>query len=190
MKHDQLLEFCSHYRDEPREWLLKPFRWNGFDYASDGNIFVRTAANEMNYGPPIVSSTKTSKNMGQRMDELITEAWSVLRPIPDWDRELLDFDECDSCDGHGWNYQIEFDSREEVKVMCDRCEGEGRNRIRNEIEVGACVVDSYYLRLMESLPNAQIAYPTSDDMRGIMFSFDGGVGVVMPMRRSCVAKYA
>lgn len=76
--------------------------------------------------------------------------------------------ECATCDGTG------------VEPVCSRCDGDGVVEVLERVPLGHAGFSKKYLALLSQLPNCQIS--TIDEVSAASFRFDGGAGVIMPMR--------
>ena len=94
--------------------------------------------------------------------------------------------DCYCCDGEGVH---ERESGNSEDYDCEECNATGRvmgesgelsNTSYPKIEVGGVDFAPQYLRLIKSLPNAQLS-PTEG--KASPFTFDGGDGLLMPMRK-------
>lgn len=163
-----LTKFCS--VDETRVPLLKPWRDGEFTYASDGRVVLRVAAE-----PGDVANDKapSAERMAPYFDPFIVDdlAWQKLPELPE-----AKFEECDKCDGdkvHECDCGHQHD--------CPACEGSGKVEIQDHIDIGQSRFNYYYLRLIGDLPNLEIA--VRGELDPMLLRFDGGVGVLMPMRK-------
>jgi hypothetical protein len=103
--------------------------------------------------------------------------------------------ECPECDGRG---MVDFTNRHnDYEVDCKTCNGEGKihkcdkcnatGKIAVEtlqpIKVGASHFQLRYLLLLKDLPNGKIAPAApSQSLLAAYFAFDGGDGLLMPMK--------
>lgn len=135
-----------------------------------------------------------------------------LKPIPEWNRDaniakcescngtgkVVD---CPECDGQGevdletsyHDYTCECKTCHGDGVMssnlrpsseerqCFACYGFGIDGFKKPIVLNGIGISAAYLRLIESLPNPLIDL-TGGPMDQVHFAFDGGRGIVMPMR--------
>ena len=101
--------------------------------------------------------------------------------------------ECPECDGDGI---VEFDNRySDYEIDCKTCDGEGKikkcetcnstGKIEvkslNPVAVGGAHFQLHYLLLLKELPNCKIG-PAEKPMGQAPFQFDGGDGLLMPMK--------
>lgn len=84
--------------------------------------------------------------------------------------------ECKGCRGEGFTYGY--------SDTCPYCDGAGWVFHLNEImKVGEELVNARYIEKIRSLPNPRLFLP-ANDMRMVVFRFDGGVGGLMAMTRA------
>jgi len=121
---------------------------------------------------------------------------------------LLKDIQCPACDGVGWLTCVvcQSDSHrckrcngdrcvpgpdEPInRESCKQCRGEGRHIKQNNLLVGTQRFDCRYLRLLATLPKVRLANSTKLDsyikggqpVGAAKFTFDGGEGLLMPMR--------
>lgn len=76
------------------------------------------------------------------------------------------------------------------RESCKPCSGVGRHIKQTTLPVGTQMFDGRYLRLLATLPNVRLANSTQEDKHikggdptgAAKFTFDGGDGLLMPMR--------
>jgi len=66
--------------------------------------------------------------------------------------------------------------------VCESCFGTGRERIPHPIPIGIRSIDAMYIRLMETLPGFTFVARNDSHETAQPFRFDGGDGLIMPMR--------
>lgn len=194
-----LQKFCAN--EDIRQYLEKPFRKNGYLYASNGHICIRipddsniqaieapsqidpekffsNSVTEWHLLPENLPPPKPCSNCNG--EKIVSE--KVAEPCPDCDGEG-DFTHgehtytCKECDGEGYIHR-----KTQNKVTCPECTGTGEN-IYNPVQIGAANYSRTYLALIQSLPGAKIEHvPEHDSWRVCRFIFDGGEGAVMPQR--------
>lgn len=194
---EQLQHFCAQADDE-REYLRKPFKRGEFVYATNGHIGVRVPADGLTAdelpadklpqleallsrpapGPlkslavPIAAKCLACK--GRRTVEL--GFCKDCAGQGGFDHCGLMYD-CKNCDGQGWTDNYSDDDRVEDRP-CEACLGLGRQRDRDVVDgVG---FQRVYLNWIMRLPGALFAVGGPEDTAA--FTFDGGNGVLMPMR--------
>lgn len=162
-----LSPFCS--TDPGREHIRKPFSHGAFTYATNGHILVCVplragyAANAQ--GPNVDRIMEFHK--GATFSPLPVVRWPKIPEPP----------ACAVCEGRGTEHDCP-----ECRCKCDACDGTGR--IHDEtgsVGVRGAIFAIKYIKIIASLPLAEfsekpsVTYPCP-------FRFDGGCGVVMPMR--------
>lgn len=191
--------------------LSAPFYKDGYTYASNGHIAVRTPGKhaEENEAAPYINRP----DLWQHTDVL---EWTDLPDFePKWDscyrcESTGKSDRCEECDGEGEvefetdfnTYQVECKScsgdgymsarERNTDKTCTLCNGSGRTSKRECIPFSTLTaagqgLNSDYLLLIRELPGIQIeAFPRVLDnlttVPAVRFRFDGGEGVLMPMR--------
>lgn len=83
--------------------------------------------------------------------------------------------QCDRCDGSG------FDHSSRSEIDCEDCGGSGKAAPIQFVKVGSEVVNAKYLRLIKDLPNVKISNCRKKN-GALSFVFDGGDGLLMPIR--------
>lgn len=183
-----LLAFCS--TDDPRPYLLKPIRGNGFLYATNGHLFVRIDDDKT-----VEVADWYAEDICRALDEHIKSAnleslidVSLLDiPEPkkcncgdlDWREE-----DCDDCDGVGRFYhgEHEYECKEcdgtgsiSVKTMlCHTCNN--THTLPDFVKIGESQFNAKYVRLIATLPNVKISTLPVGNRHD--FVFDGGQGCI------------
>lgn len=155
--------------DETREAMMTPFSYGTFTYATDGRIIVRVDRRadipERNNAPKQV-----------QIEDIFRKAtgadWMEVPTLP---TPILE--KCLACGGHG---KIEW---EKQTYECEECEGKGSNRKLIPVDICAQQFSDEYLEKIKSLPGAMIAPSITREAKPMPFCFDGGRGVMMPMRK-------
>lgn len=96
--------------------------------------------------------------------------------------------ECATCRGIGQISQQNWDhfvkchkfKGEEIKDTCGECDGTGIERTKDSKVVNGARINERYLWMIGELPGAQLG--TFEPEAAVRFRFDGGDGLVMPMR--------
>lgn len=97
--------------------------------------------------------------------------------------------DCATCNGDGQLPQDEWDAfvkchsfkGEPIKEVCDGCDGTGIATCRESHDVNGVLINEKYLWMIGNLPGAKLG--TFGEPDPVRFTFDGGDGLVMPMRR-------
>jgi hypothetical protein len=198
MKEIDLKPFCS--KDTDRNSITTPFSQGEYTFATDGYIMVRVPRR------PKVEARKNAPNAAGMPSFALDGEWL---PIPDIDKEASEpclhcqekgkvaRKDCPECDGEG-TLEIDGDyhtytvtckscdgegtietSDDEGDTLCPKCHGEKGVPATVFVPVGPQKFQVTYLKMLKAL-NAEICVPeTYDPAR---FRFDGGDGLLMPMR--------
>lgn len=91
--------------------------------------------------------------------------------------------ECESCDGEGvvspGDFKCLTEKEEETKT-CTNCDGGGFTFVIESTDIGMAKIQNRYIAMIAKLPNAKIGI--TGELTMARFTFDGGDGLVMPMR--------
>lgn len=198
-----LKPFCG--RNDPRTELNQPWCDGGFTYASNAHLAIKIVGER----PKLPGAPSFAKQLARFFEE--AHANSVPLPIefPSQAEETCEtcngkkytlfsscgdcsgngsFEhgqhdyECKECEGSGGYYQPARES-DEGSEDCMTCGGRGTTSryiylVANGITHG---YQEKYLRLIAALPNVRF-FVTDDNTRCARFDFDGGSGVLMPVR--------
>lgn len=188
-----LKQFCADGNDF--RGLGHPYSDGQYTYASNGHIAVRVPLRE----PADDGQTKIGASIIRATQALFNDESLFVEcgPIPACSMpndSICPFclgegiySKCPDCDGFGI---VEYDEREETcdtcegkrtDVVCNGCNGSGKHffaRIKLTKQIG---IAWGYLRIIESLPDAQINL-SGGAADVIRFRFSGGLGAVMPVR--------
>ena len=165
MTISELKRFCG--RDPFRPYLDNPISRGEWTYATDGHIAVRVPRTEKtidtpNYYPPIETLP-------------FADAKTIFTPVPNIIFPETDMRECERCNGRGRQHDCP-----NCMCECENCAGTGMEYEQVSVGIGAAVFNAKYIALILRLPNLQFAAPQKVDP--MMFRFDGGDGLIMPMR--------
>ena len=187
-----LKKFVS--QNDPREYMRAPFSRGEWTYATNGHIAVRV--------PKIDGIATLAEKHIHQLESLFQSAsgndFIALPTLPppekcqmcDGTGAAYECPECDGegefeygthtywckeCDGHG---QVEYGST--GLSVCRHCDGTGAKRDA-PTKVGGSHFDPFYLYLINGLPEAKFS-PGAGRMDMARFVFDGGEGILMPMR--------
>jgi hypothetical protein len=159
-----LQPFCS--EDPVRVNLQKPFTRGDWTYATNGHILVRvpkaTDAPEGDVAAEKVID-RMSRDFGQRA------VVGLALPAP----ERIS---CISCDGRGREHECP-----DCECECECCYSSGVQWKKVSVRLRGAVFDARYLGYVLALPGVTIQdkCPAAEPS---LFIFDGGEGVVMPMK--------
>lgn len=167
-----LQKFCS--TDERRPHICKPYSRGEYTYATNGHMLVRVGRSvdfsENEQAPDCESIIKLCQPIYFQPLDNITMPEPIFRDVKCRCDEEPEHD-CPSCDcfeGSGDD--------------CDFCHGKG---IYTQVDYGCVAIgkvcfDPKYIALIKDLPSAVIQNPIPS--HPCLFKFDGGIGVVMPLR--------
>jgi len=168
-----LKPFCGD--DDPRDYLNAPFSEGTFTYATNGHILIRVARRD---DVPEVDDKSSMKGKCEKL--FADNPFVAAVPIPEV--PPLVEEDCDCCNGEGTH---ERKCGKSSDYPCAECNATGSVMVEPDeskwprIEVGNAGFDPRYLRLLLTLPNVQLS---PNAMEPAPFTFDGGSGLIMPMR--------
>ena len=188
-----LKKFVS--QDDPRKYMRSPFTRGEWTYATNGHIAVRVPKIDgVEILPekhlPLLESLFQSVGgndfialpwMPPPEECLLCSGTGIAYECPECDGEG-EFEHgthsycCEECGGSG---QVEY--REKSEIACRICGGTGVARYK-PMKVGGSHFDLFYLHLINGLPGAKFA-PGAGRMDMARFVFDGGEGILMPMKQ-------
>ena len=188
-----LKKFVS--RDDPRKYMRSPFTRGEWTYAAIGHIAVRVPKID---GVEILPDKHAPKLEGL-FESACFDACVALPPLPPQEKcQMCNGTgiayECEECDGDGefehgshtytceecgGSGQVEYGEKSEV--ACRSCGGTGVTRYK-PMKVGGSHFDLFYLHLINGLPGAKFS-PGAGQMDMARFVFDGGEGILMPMKQ-------
>ncbi|WP_139791193.1 hypothetical protein [Chromobacterium violaceum] len=184
-----LRPFCASEHDS-RAWLRHPFTLNGKTCASNGHILI-----EMDIAGdyPEVPS-KNASNVAASLGRIPAAGFQPLPTMPE-----PEFVACPSCEGrghgkrckscegagefqhHGHSYSCKAcDGEGSFNAPCYQCNATGKKEISIPMQIGEAVFALRYLSLIATLPCVEFATTRANDIAG--FKFQGGRGVLMPLR--------
>lgn len=168
-----LQQFCA-VDDEWRPYLNKPFRSKGHVYATDGRLLIRVADDESFPACDKVDPTSFLKQAEQA--SYITAPKVELPAV-----EAAKHVHCPDCNGRGHEHDCP-----DCECECGACRGSGsvNDTPRVSTTFAGQTFDLKFIRKLYTLPGLEIAPNPSDcDLfTPLCFRFDGGLGVLMPMR--------
>lgn len=197
-----ILPFCA--KNDPRNYLLAPYKDDGYVVASDACVAVRVS--ESLIAESVAEKAKRAANISALIEKhraACAELPSVLLP-QDLPKPKLcahcngtgKAHQCTACDGKG-----EFEYCGEVyvcntcggqgvhpsdgafakpeTVWCPVCDGSGSRK--EGADIGPGHFSLYYLNLLASL--GEVCMFPVNDVKGAYFTFSHGDGVLMPLRR-------
>jgi hypothetical protein len=154
-------QFCCPDECEPGRDLSVPFSLNGHTYATNGHICVRVPRR------PDIPENKEAPN-----PENLEWDFSRMKfgPLPEGPLR----EQCRMCDGRGYEHDCPDCRRE-----CEHCDGIGE-QLLPPIRIGEARFKGVYISWIRELPGLEIGKPKPVDP--LPFRFDGGEGLLMPMR--------
>ena len=197
--HDSVREVMvalAAMNDDGFQDLMTPWSCGYRSYATDGRMSVRANA---------------PSEFGERPENRVSEAyidtivngptgptWYDVPEIPPGPAPCpkchgVPAVKCEACDGDGIvEWEFEHNGRTyDMDADCPVCGGEGAEECRRcngygvlpepGVDVGPALIDPRYLRLMARLPGCRLA--PVDGWSAVVFTFKGGIGAVMPIRR-------
>lgn len=191
MTLEQILLFCSKEVDRP---ISKPFSDDQYTYATNGFVMIRIdRLNDITDTPPItldplikqyfdcvplcpMPEIKAKKVACSKCDGegKITECPECRgMGIIEWDNQYHSYkDECKTCDGEG--------VLPKGKDGCEDCEGSGKvDDPHQSIEIDGVNFLPKTLEPISKLTN--VLFFVRSGYKPATFSFDGGMGIVMPL---------
>lgn len=164
-----LMRFCA--KDDLNESLNHPILMMGKILASNRDIAIRVDQD----ATELVDGVLEHQKISQKIWTLIKNTKAKRKPLIPLPT-LPSPPACPTCHGTGENEESGY------RGVCCPCDGSGELPdlpfTYTKAGPGAYIANRY-LRLIASLPNPQIA---TDWLSVCYFTFDGGDGVVMPMR--------
>lgn len=198
---ETLNQFCD--ANDFREYLRKPWVYDGRTFATDGRIGViaegciEGAVGAIEQSPDLNAVILAT---AKKLDGIEAGPMPMF-PSPDKCHRCVGgtvkLHQCTTCDGEGAfehdgeEYDCKschttgqvsaHDANAGQQEACRECNGTGATQTK--FEIGCTAFDLRYLILIATLPNVRIAIHPTDECACAVFHFDGGMGVVMPMRK-------
>lgn len=193
-----ITKFCA--TTDPRHYLHKPMRHDGFLYATNGHVAVRIEDDRT------IDAGPMPENLQATIPKLLSDNEErTWRHIPQIDHSSLRAcpfckgsgcaDECPACDGEGefehWDDWYDCKrcdgggqvaaQQDDAAAVCGRCNGSGLD-CNQSIEIdGPIIAVKYILLIAAEAPGAEIGI--SKNTLGVqLFRAPGVIGCVMPMR--------
>ena len=163
-----LRSFCE--GKERRPVTCSPWSVGDHSYATNGSIIVRVARCED------VALADDNKKTAAMVDGWLAAMAEVERvPLPRFEIANGKRWACDDCEGRGYKHDCP-----DCSCDCDKCNG-GYCHQRVIVAWHGLQIKALHWQLIAALPSSLIATALSPPGH-IAFSFDGGYGLVMPMR--------
>ena len=194
-----ITKFCT--TNDPRHYLHKPMRHDGFLYATNGHVAVRIADDPAIEGGPMPQNLQNGI-LQKMVDDTEDRTW---QPVPVIDKASLRdcaycngtgcAKTCPACDGEGefehfgdWYDCKRCETTGQVaagsandSTTCSYCFGSGHDASQS-VEIGGAHIAARFLRLIAAeIPDAEIGI--SKNPLGVqIIRAPGVIGCVMPMR--------
>ena len=203
MTEEEAVEIAKTFCDPDRTGFEGPLVICGMLYASNGHVAIRMRTPA---GTPD-SATNSRVNFNSKNVWSMYDQSGRWMPWPDPDYEVGRVD-CGTCKGTGrldWNVCPKCDGKGSTECgecgankTCEKCDGEGslssgqcpdcqgQTKIQRPKyqPIGGTFINVKYDKLIRALPGAELLEnPERPAMSAIPFRFEGGEGLVMPMRR-------
>lgn len=170
-----LQPFCEQDPDQAitREWLLNPYSLGDWTYATDGRLIVRVPRRL-----EVPENPKAHPRSAEMFNEIVApeliEVPPVVIPIV---AEEDDRDDCEACDGRGTVHNCPS-----CHCTCRDCDGSGYENplLKLSFGIGANAFSGKYIARIRGLPGLKISLPDAE--KPMRFAFDGGDGILMPLR--------
>ena len=187
--------FCATI-NEPREYLREPFLHKGFIYATNGHMAIRISDNGK-----VQENKDAPKNIHSLFDVVINDFIDIPalpKKVPceycDGDGKGRAKEECDECDGNGsFAYRSHtYDCKEcdgagtvyvgslSADITCEYCIGGWK--LWSYMDIGEGRFQCAYIEKILTLQNVKFMRPVNSE-DACKFIFDGGEGIIMPMRK-------
>lgn len=168
-----LKAFCG--GDAFRPYLAQPFSRGENTYATNGRICLRLPrmADVPEQDKPKAEEIFAKAKMDCQYFEL--EAFK----LPTREEE----EDCRACEGRGTDHDCP-----ECTCRCGSCGGTGLHQPTIAVGIGNGVFSHKHVLLMQNLPGLRVG--ETDGTEAMPFRFDGGDGLVMPMRREAEIQLA
>lgn len=180
----------------------EPYFHNGHRYATNGHLFIRvdnTAADESDFIPHLSREISAIKSM----ETMLSIELGTVYEIP----EQIEIHPCNECAGTGKLKLIQCEdcdglgsfTRGQHTYDCLNCDGDGELHVPGSDEhcycchgtkihpdpaavIGGSAFNPGYLLMIKDLPNVKIHVTEGRYLAPAVFTFDGGIGAIMPMR--------
>jgi len=152
-----------------RPYLGKPFSIGDFTYATNGYILVRVPVRKA-YGPP-----DSPVGVETVYAKLLAEISYFPAPAIDGPLFVMRDTPCPNCQGRGTLHDCP-----NCSCRCQECAGAGKELDYAVVRLPWAVFDAKYISKIWQLPNPCIA--ACREKGPMPFRFDGGDGLIMPMR--------
>lgn len=163
-----LQPFCE--TDETRFYIMKPFTRGEHTFATNGHIIVRVPKREGMEGDE--KAPKPEAIFAKHFKGELVDA-------PDFAFPKFDAGPCLKC--LGGNESVH--ECPNCDCLCDECDGGGFAIEKTTVTVHGVLFNAKYMRLLYALPGLKLPISAGKE-DPLPFAFDGGDGLLMPMRRA------
>lgn len=180
MTNIDLQPFCGDIGLVVRDYLSRPIHLGQWTIACNGHIAVRV--------PRLPDSQETITAPSSLVDLFRDHSTADLGELPIFSPPSGEM-ECRSCNGSGED--VDDDYGDAVTSPCESCSGSGKEPLLHvtSVEINETILGARYFELIRALPFPKLAYgfwPGRHDpnrpAQPLHFTFDGGIGRLMPMR--------
>jgi hypothetical protein len=188
VKYKEFSPFCS--KDFSRMSIQVPILNGGWLYATDGHVCVRAQGVDL----PVGFGEVAPKGMSQwphpeksvldglpRFFERETPAFRRVVNMPKQNPKVV----CEGCMGEG-GFQCEACDHPNE---CPACGGDGYNVEDIWLDLGGVLMSLNLLSRIAHFPNLEISLDAENPLKGQRFRFDGGEGVIIPLKFAEGHKY-
>lgn len=172
MNFQEIQKFCS--KDPTRMTLSQPFQIDEWVYATDGYLAIRIPASSILDQIAQIDNESYIKTLRD-----FFSSDPVLKSILAFP-EKPEEKECALCQGEG----IDTYGHCGHQAECTSCDGSGQALDDYQVDVGGILFSADVFSRIRGLPNIAIEVNPSHPLKPHRFRFDGGEGVIMPMRKS------
>lgn len=174
------LKFCG--RDETRPYLTLPIDDGDKTYCTDARVIIRV--------PKFEHEPNDRIGVQNAVEKIRTfyklDGHSDYKPLPVEPADAPWGKACEQCDGKGNTDHVTCGTcgaigNLGVTIRCPECGGTGRDYYNARVTFGNQDLNPFYIKLISQLPNVVAANP-KDPGHPLHFKFDGGDGLLMPMR--------
>jgi hypothetical protein len=154
-----------------RVFTRQPWSCGAFTYAVDGHIAVRVGRNED------VALLDAAECPAGAIDRWLVDAEQDQRQaVPALQLPKPGQTECKECEGSGSEHDCPHCS-----CACEECHGVGYFEAPVVVRYGIVMIDGKHWRRIAPLPGAKLSKLANKNGH-LSFEFEGGLGIVMPMR--------
>lgn len=169
-----LQQFCA--TDDDREYLKSAFSDDAYTYATNGHYAVRVPKIADVIGHDNAPREKASKLFADNplLDAVAAPAFDFPEAPP------VTTEDCAWCDADGKTHDCPC-----CECVCEECDGKGTVDTveKAQITIHGTPFNARYIRQIFALPGLKLPPQATNDINAPMpFSFDGGEGLLMPMR--------